>query len=338
MQLGGWFSLMFIEIFNFTFFIRGEFKWSYLYAFGIFPIIGIVTTHFYKIYFIPPTTFSKPMKTIWIKALLDIVLISFLMLVLARIIPIITGDQTLFTKSLSEILASIGPQYLNIARYILVWIIIYYLFHLLQRRNEILQEKLETEIYAKTTELELLKSQLNPSFLFNALSSIKALVLKNQDKARESIVQLSELLRYSLNYDKNSLVPLGEELQELKKYIALESIRLGQNLSYSIEIKEEQFNTLIPTASLINLIEYAIKHGIETLENGGTIVLTSITKQKTLTFQLVADSQSPDHLSSVKLLENLDLRLSKIYGESAELQFLRSNPMKIILNLSIPYL
>ena len=97
-----------------------------------------------------------------------------------------------------------------------------------------MEQKLLIENLAKTSELELLKTQLNPHFLFNALNSIKALVLLDSEKSRQAIIKLSELLRFSLNYEKHPLISLKTELEEVQKYMELEKIRFGERLQYKV--------------------------------------------------------------------------------------------------------
>ena len=335
LQFIGWFSLMGIEIFNFTFFINGDFQSSYLYSFGIFPIIGILTTHAYKTFFIPPATFSQGLPKIWSKALLDIVLISLVMVFIARLLSI-RGSSSILNMELGQLLSSMGPQLLNIARYVMVWITIYYLYHILMRNTEILEETLVAQLNAQTTELELLKTQLNPSFLFQSLSSIQAMVLLDKDQARDSILKLSELLRYSLNYEKNTLVSLKEELNELHKYLDLEKIRLGDQLSFTIELGVEFMELRVPTGSLLNLMENAIRYGVETLEDGGEIRLSGEILERKVELRLTYDKNSAIKKMANSSLENLQLRLEKIYGEAASLVFQNNLQNQMNTILSIP--
>ncbi len=335
MQLVGWFSLMFIEVFNMTFFIRGEFHWNYLHLFGIFSIIGIITTHFYKTYFIDPSTFTKRLGKVWGKAFLDILLISLAIIFIGRLLSI-AGPHSVLKMNLTDLLASLGPQILNISRYVIVWIIIYYLYHILQLNNEMLEEKLAAEIKTKTTELELLKIQLNPSFLFQSLSNIKSLVLQDKEKARDSILKLSELLRYSLNYDKNTLVKVLDELTELYKYVDLEKTRLRDDLNVYFDLEEAVLDQEIPTASLLNLMENAIRYGIEKLEKGGNATLTGRLQGESIHFQLDYDSEKLFDNIKNDGMENLRLRLHKIFGTKAQLTFHSDYPQQITCILTLP--
>lgn len=336
LQLFGWFALMFIEIFNFTFFIRGEFLWKYLYSFGVFSLIGILSTHFYKTFFIKPSTFDKGLGKVWSKALLDIILVSLLMVILGRLVSI-TGKYSILKVPVIESLQVLGPQFINIARYVVVWIVVYYLYHILQRNNKLQEANLEAENNAKITELELLKTQLNPHFLFQCLSSIKAMVLTDKEMARDGIIKLSELLRYSLNYDKNSLVSVHEELTELNKFIGLEKLRLGTRLRFNMEVEELLFDQKIPTASLLNLLENAIRNEVDHHENGGCIELLGKMENGKITFTLNGSSFfSEQKMSMTKGIENLKIRLRKIYGQEAELTLGAKEGKNIINKLTIP--
>ncbi|EOZ98423.1 hypothetical protein A33Q_1077 [Indibacter alkaliphilus LW1] len=237
---------------------------------------------------------------------------------------------------LGQLLSSMGPQLLNIARYVMVWITIYYLYHILMRNTEILEETLVAQLNAQTTELELLKTQLNPSFLFQSLSSIQAMVLLDKDQARDSILKISELLRYSLNYEKNTLVSLREELNELHKYLDLEKIRLGDQLSFTIELRVEFMELRVPTGSLLNLMENAIRYGVETLEDGGEIRLSGEILERKVELRLTYDKNSAIKKMANSSLENLQLRLEKIYGEAASLVFQNNLQNQMNTILSIP--
>jgi LytS/YehU family sensor histidine kinase len=101
--------------------------------------------------------------------------------------------------------------------------------------------------------LELLKNQLNPHFLFKCLNSIKALVLIDQDKARDSIIKPSELLRFTLYYEKSPLIALNEDINEVVKYLELEQIRFGKRLDVHISLQEETLEVKVPPAMVLTL-------------------------------------------------------------------------------------
>ncbi|MFL0683967.1 MAG: sensor histidine kinase, partial [Algoriphagus aquaeductus] len=206
---------------------------------------------------------------------------------------------------------------MNLGRYVLVWIIIYYLYHILKRNSEISEQKLMLENVAKSAELELLKIQLNPHFLFNALNSIKALVLIDQEKSRDAIIKLSELLRFSLNYEKAPLISLNDEINEVIKYLELEQIRFGKRLEVEILIQEETLEQRIPPAMILTLAENAIKHGITKLPDGGKIKIESKIKGQKMWVELINSGQLEENFSMGIGLSNLEKRLQNLFPDKS---------------------
>ena len=235
-QLGGWTGLVLIEWSNYTFFIYGKFRWEFLLQFGISALIGILVTHGYRILLHKSRYFQKKHGHTWLFALTSTIILSVLITIIGLLVFIPFGPP----DSLSEVRAIelIGQVY-NWSRYIGVWIIIYFLYHLLQRKHAMEQEKLLMETQAKNAEPELIKTQSNANFLFNALNSIKALVSINAEVSCEAIVKLSGLLRFTLQYNKEQEIPLAEELFEVTKYMDLKKLHFGDRLNLSYDITRD---------------------------------------------------------------------------------------------------
>jgi LytS/YehU family sensor histidine kinase len=125
----------------------------------------------------------------------------------------------------------------------------------------------------KEAELNKLKSQLNPHFMFNAMNSIRALIDENPQKAKQAVTQLSNILRQTLTLEKNKLVPFAEEITLVKDYLALEKTRFEERLTYTFEIDEASSQYKIPPMLLQTLVENAIKHGISKLTEGGVVYI-----------------------------------------------------------------
>ena len=119
-------------------------------------------------------------------------------------------------------------------------------------------EEYKTE--SVSAQLQNLKSQLNPHFLFNNLSVLSSLVYSNQDKAVEFINQLSKVYRYILDNNNTELISLKEELKFMESYFFLLKIRFGENIIFDIQLKDEDLSFKIPPLSLQILLENAIKH------------------------------------------------------------------------------
>jgi LytS/YehU family sensor histidine kinase len=116
------------------------------------------------------------------------------------------------------------------------------------------KEKLESE-------LKFLKSQIHPHFLFNTLNNLYALTLKKSDKAPEMVIQLSNLLEYSLYSGKETEVELNGELKQLLGYIDLEKIRFGNRLIVNTEITGNTDGLMIAPLLLLPFVENSFKHG-----------------------------------------------------------------------------
>lgn len=163
---------------------------------------------------------------------------------------------------------------LNWASFILIfgfWLALYYGIHLFEQTQKQEFENLKLKAIQSELELQNLRSQLNPHFLFNALNSIRALVEADPKKSKEGITLLSNLLRYSLTTSLDRLITIEAELQMVDSYLRLEKIRFEERLTIKKEISEEVILFKIPAFSIQTLVENAIKHGISKLINGGEV-------------------------------------------------------------------
>ena len=133
-------------------------------------------------------------------------------------------------------------------------------------RKNIRQANLENML--RETELMMLRSQINPHFLFNSLNSISSLTITNPEKARAMIVKLSEFMRYALSRKDEQFVALGKELENLRLYLEIEKVRFGEKLVMEENTQESSLKIEIPNMILQPLFENAIKHGVyESLES-----------------------------------------------------------------------
>jgi sensor histidine kinase YesM len=107
---------------------------------------------------------------------------------------------------------------------------------------------------------QVLMQQLQPHFLFNALSTLKSLITENPEKAEEYAIHLSDFLRYSVHSNENDLVTLEKECEFTKDFLNLQKVRFGSALQWTININEHEYRKLIPVLSLQTVVENAIKH------------------------------------------------------------------------------
>lgn len=136
------------------------------------------------------------------------------------------------------------------------------------------QEAEELKNITAQAELQLIKSQINPHFLFNNLNVLSTLVLKNSDEANEFIEQFSKVYRYILTHHKTDLVPLRKEVEFIKPYVFLLEKRFASSLDIQIKIDEEIDDLYIIPAALQMLIENAIKHNVVSKSKPLTIIVS----------------------------------------------------------------
>lgn len=219
------------------------------------------------------------------------------------------------------------PNSINMMVALVVWGALYLTFV----RSRLLRD---AELALSQGQLELLMQQLNPHFLFNMLNNIRALILENPNKARDALTQLADMLRYSLQAHKQARVELGDELDIVEQYIALNKVQYEHRLQYSQEIDVEAYHAMIPRLLLQQSIENAIKHGIATLPDGGRIHLSVRRKGDNLQIALtnpIASNQPPQRSDTTLKrrrtkntgigLANSRSRLNLIYGRAATLTF-----------------
>jgi len=136
--------------------------------------------------------------------------------------------------------------------------------HWLQLREQ--REKArEATVLAHQAQLQMLRYQLNPHFLFNALNSIRAMILQEPERARQIVTELSEFLRYSLN-GRGHESTLGEEMQAIENYLAIQRIRFEEKLAVTVQVDPELNEFVVPCFLVHPLVENAVKHGMETSE------------------------------------------------------------------------
>ena len=218
-----------------------------------------------------------------------------------------------------------------------LWCVLYFIYNYFERYNTSL--KLEASV--KEIELNNLKSQLNPHFIFNALNSIRALVDENPGKSKLAINQLSNILRNSLTTEKRGLTKFEDELKIVKDYLGLESIRFEERLKTEFEIDPASRDFLVPPLMIQTLVENGIKHGISKLTAGGTIQMNTAVHNDRLTIQI---RNSGRYLNGVRRnseglgLENTKQRLKLIYGGKASFRIMNENDTFVLTEIEIPHL
>jgi LytS/YehU family sensor histidine kinase len=170
-------------------------------------------------------------------------------------------------------------------------------------------------------ELQLLKAQVHPHFLFNTLNNIYSFSLKNSDKTPQMILQLSSLLSYMLYDCKNDEVLLEKEIEIMRNYIDLEKERYGSRLDVSVNIEGEVKDKYVAPLLLLPFLENAFKHGASELLKDSWLSIELYTKQNMLRCKIV-NSKDEMVISSTEGIgiENVKRRLAYLYPEKHELK------------------
>ncbi len=141
-------------------------------------------------------------------------------------------------------------------------ILIYYLYINNEDRKDRISKESSLKLQVKEAEIERLKAQINPHFLFNSLNSVSSLILNQPEQAREMLVRLSGFLRYALETRHNNLTSLESELQNIRYYLEIEKVRFGSRLHFDFQVPEDCLKLTIPHMILQPLVENSIKHGV----------------------------------------------------------------------------
>jgi two-component system sensor histidine kinase AlgZ len=179
----------------------------------------------------------------------------------------------------------------------------------------------EAEVQARDAELRALKAQINPHFLFNSLNSITALTATDPVRAREMCIRLSDFLRSTLGLGERASIPWREELQLARTYLEVEQVRFGARLQVEMDVDDACSECLVPPLVLQPLIENAVKHGIATLVDGGTITVEGRVNDGLLEVSVENgfDPDSPVPRRSGLGLRNVRNRLATRFGDVAHL-------------------
>ena len=220
------------------------------------------------------------------------------------------------------------------------WSLIYFMVHYIENYKKAEIENLKWQANINEIELNKLKSQLNPHFMFNAMNSIRALVEENPERAKESITQLSNILRNTLTMGKNKVIPFDDELKIVKDYVGLESTRYEERLRVEFVIDPQSSNFSVPPLMLQTLVENGIKHGISKLPEGGDLKVKTEVKGDVLHVNISNSGQLNGRSSNGTGfgIKNSEQRLSLLYGNYASLKIYNSDDKHVQTELIIPKL
>jgi two-component sensor histidine kinase len=191
-------------------------------------------------------------------------------------------------------------------------------------------------------QLDALRRQIEPHFLFNTLNAIAGLVReKRNDAAVSMIVQLSDFLRRVVEDSNRQQVPLGEELEFAQKYLDIQKVRFGERLQLSVDIPKELFSAQVPSLILQPMVENAVKHGIAKRVQGGAIRIAAFRSNGMLTLSVYNDgpslSANLEKTHSGIGISNVRTRLQSLHGHAFELSMKDQEPGGVEVSISVPF-
>ncbi|MFZ5552046.1 MAG: sensor histidine kinase [Bacteroidota bacterium] len=252
-------------------FLSNDYSWQIFLTLLVIGITGVLVSHLYRNFIIRMGWLSKNIFQAIPRVIIACLMIAFVCAALQ-----IFYQEIIITNS--DAWERLDASYtfsilFNWWTLFIFWSIIYFAFHFFEKsRNEEIKN-LRLEAMRTEVELNNLKAQLNPHFMFNSMNSIRALIEENPELAKESITKLSNILRSTLLMGRKQLVTVEEEMNVIFDYLKLESIRYEERLDVQLDVNEKVHKCLIPPLMIQTLVENAIKHGISKLPEGGSVMI-----------------------------------------------------------------
>ena len=209
------------------------------------------------------------------------------------------------------------------------------------RQGQLQAAQLRTELVQ--SQLEALKMQVHPHFLFNTLHSISALLNKDTDAARRMSTRLGDFLRLTMENAGTQEVTLQEEMEFLNSYLEIERIRFRDRLTTSVEVDPGMWDVRVPNLILQPIVENAMRHAIATNTKPGRIEITAVARNGCLRIQvkdngpgLSADQILVNQIGKGVGLSNTKARLERLYGSDHLLELANGPDGGLVVTLEVP--
>ena len=227
---------------------------------------------------------------------------------------------------------------INWAFLFMAWLAVYFTTIAIRNHQAAALRQSETARALQHAELRLLKSQLNPHFLFNALNTVRALIAEDPAKAQRAVTRLANTLRYTLGAGQHELVSFERELEMVSDFLELEKMRFEDRLTIEREVAPDVGSSRIPAMLLQTVVENAIKHGIAELPAGGLLRIRAGLQDGALVLQVENPRPltAPRRLSEGTGLRNAEERLRLLFDSGASLELDLSQPALATTRIRIP--
>ena len=334
LQLGGWFAWILNEAVLYT--NQYGWHWEWLYASLANISLAIFLTHQYK-----RITKRYAWQDLPLFPMLRNHFFALCFMATCLVALNIPIDQYLLGENFEvQISPFIISQYLfNFMKPLTIWMLIYFFFQ--YSKKQVIMERANNQLERtiQETEGKVLRAQMNPHFVFNALNSIRALITEDPTKAKKGINQLSKLLRSSLLTERKKTISISEELDTILDYLYLEKIRYEERLSWKIDVSKEIYQAQIPPMLLQTLVENAIKHGIAHSAKEGLIQIKGEKKADFIHLEVINTGHLKLKGDTTGIgLVNSQNRLQLLFGETAHIDLKPLDKNQVQASVTIPYL
>ncbi|MEX5744447.1 sensor histidine kinase [Massilia sp. X63] len=232
------------------------------------------------------------------------------------------GDALAVTRPFVAVMFGIGV--------LLYWMtaVAHYLALEFERARRAETRELESRLLARDAELRMLRTQVDPHFLFNSLNSISALTAIDPGRARDMSLQLAGFFRHTLGLEAHRKVRLQDEVALVERFLAIEQVRFGPRLAFRHSVGADAADCLLPPMILQPLVENAVKHGIGGLLEGGSITLAAERAGSLLRIRVENDADpdgaAPRAGKGIGLV-NVRQRLAAAYGREGSVHWARED-------------
>ncbi len=294
-------------------------------------LLCIILTHFYRLIIRKWNISSISLAVLGFRMLLSVAVLGLAMSLFTM--PL---DLEVLSANVTDTPYLFWGYVIGWCKSMMAWVLSYTVYHYVEQKRLTDLERIMLKTSMREAEAKVLRAQLNPHFTFNALNSIRALILENPVKAQQTVTQLSNILRNSLLTDRRKTVELREELKTVEDYLELEKVRYEERLKFSIEAEPQVMFWQVPPMMLQTLVENGIKHGVARLTGGGFLQL-SATQQNDSLFIRIRNSGELTGTSSGGIgLQNTAERLSILYGKEADFSIFQESEGVVCAELRMP--
>ncbi|NBA86325.1 sensor histidine kinase [Emticicia sp. CRIBPO] len=336
-QIMGWtFYLLTFLINHIAMFSFNYDEFSDLIGNCVVNIIACISlTHFFRMIFKKYNWIKLPILQLIFRCFGVILLMAFVM----TAINIPLDSEIINTEKMHWALIDIS-YIVTWSKPFTIWILLYVSYAYTNERKNDAIERIKLQTSVEASEAKILRAQMNPHFMFNALNSIRALIVENPQKAQTGITQLSNILRSSLVADRRTTVSLKEELKTIEDYLGLEKVRYEERLQVKWDIDENTLGVQVPPMMLQTLVENAIKHGVQKALRWGFVEINTSKSDDFLYIKIrntgrLYTTESKSEAGGFGLINTIK-RLKLLYGEKANFRIYEQDELTVCAEITIP--